>query len=127
MVSELWKLPAHEVVSLLRTGALEPLEVLEAAIERIEEVDSTINALPIRLFEQARERARRLDLTAERQNPKSLMGLPIAVKDYNDLGGVRTTYGSPIFEDHVAATSDATIAQLERNGANAVAKSNVPE
>ena len=127
MVSELWKLPAHEVVSLLRTGALGPLEVLEAAIARIEDVDGAINALPIHCFERARDRAQRLDLAAERQNPKSLMGLPIAVKDYNDLGGVRTTYGSPIFKAHVAQRSDATIAQLECNGANPVAKSNVPE
>ena len=127
VVSELWKLPAHEVVSLLRTGALGPLEALDAAIARIEEVDGAINALPIRAFERARDRAQKLDLAAERQNPKSLMGLPIAVKDYNDLGGVRTTYGSPIFKAHIAQHSDATVAQLERNGANPVAKSNVPE
>ena len=127
VVSELWKLPAHEVVSLLRTGALGPLEALDAAIARIEEVDGAINALPIRAFERARDRAQKLDLAAERQNPKSLMGLPIAVKDYNDLGGVRTTYGSPIFKAHIAKHSDATVAQLERNGANPVAKSNVPE
>ena len=127
VVSELWKLPAHEVVSLVRTGALGPLEVLDAAIARIEEVDGAINALPIHSFERARDRAQKLDLVAERQNPKSLMGLPIAVKDYNDLGGVRTTYGSPIFKAHVAQRSDATVAQLERNGANPVAKSNVPE
>lgn len=127
VVSELWKLPAHEVVSLLRTGALGPLEALDAAIARIEEVDGAINALPIRAFERARDRAQKLDLAAERQNPKSLMGLPIAVKDYNDLGGVRTTYGSPIFKAHIAQRSDATVAQLERNGANPVAKSNVPE
>ena len=127
VVSELWKLPAHEVVSLLRTGALGPLEALDAAIARIEEVDGAINALPIRAFERARDRAQKLDLAAEWQNPKSLMGLPVAVKDYNDLGGVRTTYGSPIFKAHVAQRSDATVAQLERNGANPVAKSNVPE
>ena len=82
VVSELWKLPAHEVVSLLRTGALGPLEALDAAIACIEEVDGALNALPIRAFERARDRAQKLDLAAERQNPKSLMGLPIAVKDY---------------------------------------------
>ena len=48
VVSELWKLPAHEVVSLLRTGALGPVEALDAAIARIEDVDGAINALPIR-------------------------------------------------------------------------------
>ena len=53
--------------------------------------------------------------------------MPIAVKDYNDLGGAVTTYGSPIFAENVAQKSDATVRKLESNGAIAIAKSNVPE
>ena len=75
----------------------------------------------------ARDMARKLRPEDHADNPKSLCGLPIAVKDYNDVGGVRTTYGSPIFAQSVAAQSDATVRQLERNGAIPMAKSNVPE
>lgn len=53
--------------------------------------------------------------------------MPIAAKDYNDVGGVRTAFGSPIFADHVAERPDATVERLERNGAIPLAKSNVPE
>ena len=62
---------------------------------------------------------------APKCNP-NLLGLPIAVKDYNDLSNVPTTYGSTIFRNNIPKASDSTIKLLERNGANPVAKSNVP-
>ena len=124
---ELINLTATEAVARLRSKEVTPLDLVEASIARIEAVDTEINALPIRCFDQAREQAKALEIQAHIKNPKSLCGLPIAVKDYNDLGGALTTYGSPIFADNVAGASDATIRQLQHNGAIAVAKSNVPE
>lgn len=124
---ELIKLTATEAVACLRSREVSPLDLVEASIKRIETVDTEVNALPIHCFDQARDQAKSLDLDRHLPNPKSLCGLPIAVKDYNDLGGAVTTYGSPIFANNVAQTSDATIRKLESNGAIAVAKSNVPE
>ena len=126
-MSELWKQSAIEVVDLLRSGDISPVEAVQAAITRIETVDCKTNALPIRCFDRAIEQAQTLDLNSHRQNPKSLCGLPIAVKDYNDVGGVRTTCGSPILKDNVPERSDVTVSVLEGNGAIPVAKSNVPE
>jgi amidase len=125
--NELIRLTATEAVARLRSKEVSPLDLVEASIQRIEAVDTKVNALPIHCFEQARDQAKSLDLKAHSANPKSLCGLPIAVKDYNDLCGAVTTYGSPIFAENVAQQSDATVRQLERNGAIAVAKSNVPE
>ena len=124
---ELIKLTATEAVACLRLKEVSPLDLVEASIKRIETFDTEVNALPIHCFDQARDQAKSLDLDRHLPNPKSLCGLPIAVKDYNDLGGAVTTYGSPIFANNVAQTSDATIRKLESNGAIAVAKSNVPE
>ena len=124
---ELIKLTATEAVACLRSKEVSPLDLVEASIKRIETFDTEVNALPIHCFDQARDLAKSLDLDRHLPNPKSLCGLPIAVKDYNDLGGAVTTYGSPIFANNVAQTSDATIRKLESNGAIAVAKSNVPE
>jgi len=118
---------AYEVVSLIRNGHLSPKEVVEASINRIEMVDEKINALPIHCFERALNFANSIDLKKEKENPKSLMGLPIAVKDYNDVGGVVTTFGSKIFANNIPKFSDATVSKLVRNGANPIAKSNVPE
>lgn len=126
-MNELCRMTATEAVARLRRRELSPLELVEASIERIETVDTEVNALPIHCFDQAREEARNFDADAHKDNPKSLHGLPIAVKDYNDVRGAVTTYGSPIFADNVAERSDATVRQLEENGAITVAKSNVPE
>ena len=62
-----------------------------------------------------------------RDNPGWLAGLPMAVKDYNDVAGQLTTYGSPIFAEYRARADDRTVATLRANGAIPVAKSNVPE
>lgn len=124
---ELWQLSAKDAVRLLKRGELSPAELIEAAIDRIEKVDGEINALPIRCYERAFEKAKVMEASARSADPKSLAGLPIAVKDYNDVGGVRTTYGSPIYADYVPQISDATIACLEARDAIPIAKSNVPE
>ncbi len=124
---ELIRLTATEAVGRLRSKELAPLDLVEASIARFQAVDTEVNALPVHCFEQARAQAASFDMSTHLANPKSLCGLPIAVKDYNDLGGAVTSYGSPIFADNVADQSDATVRQLESNGAIAVAKSNVPE
>ena len=106
---ELFKMTATEAVGRLRSKEVSPLDLVEASIKRIETVDYEVNSLPIHCFEQAREQAKSFDFKRHESNPKSLCGLPIAVKDYNDLCGAVTTYGSPIFADNVAQKSDATI------------------
>ena len=111
------KMTATEAVARLRSKEVSPLDLVEASIRRIETIDTEVNALPIHCFDQARDQAKSIDIARHAENPKSLCGLPIAVKDYNDLGGAVTTYGSPIFAKNVAEKSDATVRKLEGNGA----------
>ena len=126
-IDEFIKMTATEAVARLRSKELSPLDLVDASIQRIESTDTEVNALPIHCFDQARDQAKSFEIKRHAENPKSLCGLPIAVKDYNDLGGAVTTYGSPIFANNMALKSDATVRKLESNGAIAVAKSNVPE
>jgi amidase len=123
---ELWELTATEAVARLRRGEASPLEMVDAAAARIEAVEPRVNALPIRFLDVAREQARGFRRDAN-DHPGWLAGLPIAVKDYNDVGGQLTTLGSPIYAQHVAPEDDRTVATLRANGAIPVAKSNVPE
>ncbi len=127
MTSQLWKLKATKAVQLLKQREIKPSELVIAAIERIEEVDDKTNALPIRCFERALKQAKSIENANIKQNNQFLCGLPIAVKDYNDVGGVLTTFGSPIFTKNLPEKSDETIARLESHGAIPIAKSNVPE
>ena len=126
-MNEIYRKTAAEIVNLLKGKKISALEVVEHAITRIEAIDHQVNALPIRCFERARKQAKTLNNIPRTNSAKYLYGLPIAVKDYNDVSGVRTTYGSPIYSNHVPSESDATVARLEQNGAIPIAKSNVPE
>lgn len=98
---ELWRTTASDAVAALRRGDLRPAELVAAAIARIEAVDGVVNALPERCFDRALDRARRLERAGRSPDPRDLQGLPVAVKDCNDVGGVRTTHGTPIFADLV--------------------------
>ena len=99
-MSELYRLTATEAVALLRRREVAPIELVEASIARIEAVDGAVNALPIRCFERAFDQAKAM-ADSGGGSSSVLAGLPIAVKDYNDVGGVGTTYGSPLYVDHV--------------------------
>lgn len=120
-MQELINLSATECVALLKKGEIQSTELVEASIERTQLVDQKVNALPIRCADRALLQAKLANTDTQ------LAGLPIAVKDYNNVGGVKTTYGSPIYAENIASASDATVAILETNGAIPVAKSNVPE
>ena len=129
MNDELIRLTATEAVARLRRREISPLELIDAAAARIEAVDAKVNALPIRFIDIARENARKFMAQKPPQDPLPgwLAGLPVAAKDYNDVGGQRTTFGSPIFADSVAPANDHTVDTLEASGAIFMAKSNVPE
>jgi amidase len=126
----LMRMTAIEAVACLKRGEVTPLEMIEAAERRIAEVEPAINALPTLAFERAREHARRLmrgEGRAAEGEPGWLAGLPIAIKDLVDVAGVRTTYGSVIFKDHVPRTSHPLVERIERKGGIVIAKSNTPE
>jgi len=117
---------ACAVVDKLNSGEVTPLDLLDVLERRIAEVDRQVNALPILCFDRARKQAQ-----AVMQKPKGhrglLAGMPIPIKDLTNVEGVRTTQGSPIFRDTLAANSDIVVERLEDNGAVIYAKSNTPE
>ncbi|HZM45104.1 MAG TPA: amidase family protein [Burkholderiales bacterium] len=130
MPDDLIRLSASEAVARLRRKEVSPLELIDAAAARIAAVDGTVNALPTLCLERARAHAR--DLMAGRRReaenePGWLAGLPVAIKDLVDVAGVRTTYGSPIFRDHVPEASHPLVTRIERKGGIVIAKSNTPE
>ena len=61
------------------------------------------------------------------RNAGPLHGLPIAHKDLVDTAGIRTTYGSPIYADHVPDVDEPFVERLRAAGAILVGKTNTPE
>ena len=128
-MNDLVKLTASEAVERLARRDISPLELVDAALERIEETDKAVNALPTLAVERARAHAKRLmDAGPLEDVPRGyLHGLPIAVKDLKDVRGVRATKGSPIFADHIPERSDYLVENIEAKGGVVLAKSNTPE
>ena len=130
MTDELIKLSACEAVQRLAKREITPLDLIDAAEQRIAVCEPALNALPTLCLERAREHAKRLlrGIGREAEGEAGwLGGLPVAIKDLADVAGVRTTYGSPIFRDHVPAVSHPLVARIERKGGIVIAKSNTPE
>ncbi|MEM6497648.1 MAG: amidase, partial [Pseudomonadota bacterium] len=129
-MTKLTSLTATAAIALLRKKEISPLDLIDAAAERIAEVEPAINALPTLCLDRARDQAKAMmaDSSADKADEAgTLAGLPVAIKDLNDVAGVRTTYGSPIFKDYVPATSHPVVERIERKGGIVIAKSNTPE
>ena len=127
---ELCRLTATEAVLRLKRREITPLDLIDAAAHRIAQVEPDINALPTLCIDRARDHAERLMRGEGREaedEPGWLCGLPVAIKDLTDVAGVRTTYGSPIFRDHVPVRSHPVVERIERKGGIVLAKSNTPE
>ena len=130
MHRDLIRLTATQAVSRLARREVSPLELIDAAELRIAEVDTEVNALPTLCFDRARAHAKRLMAGKGRELEGQagwLGGLPVTIKDLTDVAGVRTTYGSPIFRDHVPGSSHPVVQRIEARGGIVIAKSNTPE
>jgi amidase len=126
---ELCYLRAGELLDLMRSGELSSVEVVGAHLERIAELNPALNAIVTLAAEQAIEQARLAD-RVRAADPAALgllHGLPIGVKDLIDTAGMRTTYGSPIFREHVPSKDAAIVSRLKDAGAIVVGKTNTPE
>jgi amidase len=117
---------ATELVDLLRRDEVSPLDLIDTLEERINAVDSDVNALPTLCLDRARDNAKAL-----MQRPSAergvLAGMPVAIKDLEPVKGVRTTWGSPIYEDFIPSASDCLVDMVEDNGGVIYAKTNTPE
>ena len=121
-------LSAVELRRRIGTKAISPVELLEAAIARIEAINPSINAIAATDFERARKSAIGAEAAArkgERLGP--LHGLPTGIKDLHETEGLLTTYGSPLYRSFVPDRDAAMVALVRKAGAIIVAKTNVPE
>ena len=121
-------LPATRLRQLIGSKALSPVELLEACIARIEQVNPFVNAVTGTCFERARAEARIAEEAVMRGEPLGLLhGLPLGVKDLEPTAGLLTTFGSPSFRSHVPAKDVLLVERLRAAGAIVAGKTNVPE
>ena len=124
-MTALWEANATTLRGLIDRGEASCVEVLDAHIGRIEAVNPAVNAIVTTTFEAARDAARALD--NDRASGGTLKGLPIAHKDLVPTKGIRTTYGSPLFANHVPERDALMVQRMRAAGAITVGKTNTPE
>ena len=127
-MDELCELSAVELRRMIGAREISPVELLQSCRSRIEAVNPRLNAFVTFCWERAEEEARAAEsavLSGEALGP--LHGLPIGIKETMVSGGVRTTFGSPIFADNVPEEDERLVAAVRKAGAITVGKTNVPE
>ena len=117
--------PARTLARLIGARKISATEVMRAFVAQIERVNPKVNAIVTFLPEEALKQAKAFD----RKRPKNLPfgGLPIAIKDVIATKGVRTTWGSLVYKDHVPTEDHIMAERLKAAGAILIGKTNTPE
>ena len=120
--SELAGLDATRCAALVRSGELTPLELVDAAIDRAEQVNGTLNAIVTEMYDHARDTARSHSGTG------IFAGVPFLVKDFlAEVEGVRFTEASSFLSDYVPAEDSELVRRFRAAGLVFIGKTNTPE
>lgn len=121
-------LSAVEARRLIGAKALSPVELVESCLQQIEAVDPGVNAMVTVAADRARaEAAAAAHAVAVGDELGALHGLPVAIKDIQLTEGVRTTFGSTDFAEHVPKRDAGIVARIRRAGGIVIGKTNIPE
>jgi amidase len=117
---------AARQAELVRSGEVSPRELVDLYLERIERIDPKLNAFRIVLAERARAEAEEAERRRSSGDAGPLNGVPIAIKDTQDLEGEVTMHGTSCF-DRPAAADTEMVRRLRAAGAIVLGKTNLPE
>jgi Asp-tRNA(Asn)/Glu-tRNA(Gln) amidotransferase A subunit family amidase len=127
-MSGLWFKPAHELAQAIRARELSPVELMEACLQRIEQVNPVLNAFiamrPEEALGEARAAAERI---AGGEDAGLLAGLPFGVKELEDAEGFPSTHASVPYKDNWPERDSVQVERLKKAGAILLGKTNAPE
>lgn len=127
-MTELCDLDAVELRCLIGTKEISPVELLGACEARIEAVNPALNAVVALDLDRARAEAKAAEKAVrDGEELGPLHGLPIGIKDLTATAGLRTTYGSLIYENNVPAADEQIVADIRQAGGIVIGKTNTPE
>jgi Amidase len=127
-MSEPADLSAVEARRLIGAKKLSPIELIASCLSRITATNGKINSVVAIDERVARDRAESLEAEVVRGGPLGVLrGLPVGIKDLEPVKGMRSTWGSLIFAEHIPDADAAMVADLRASGANIFCKTNTPE
>lgn len=118
-------LTALEQGEAIRSGDVSPVELVEHYADRAGSVE--VGAFITTTHDRALDHARRLTESGRPEDAGPLWGVPTGIKDLHPTAGVRTTFGSAAYADHVPDESDDVVLTLEAAGLPSLGKTNTPE
>jgi aspartyl-tRNA(Asn)/glutamyl-tRNA(Gln) amidotransferase subunit A len=120
--------PATELVAMVRSKAVSPVEVIAAVQRNIEQQEPHLNALAASLPDQAMEAAKQAEAAVLRNEALGMLhGIPVTVKDFADTKGVKTERGSYIIKGFVPNDDAPIVTRLKNAGAIVIAKTTTSE
>lgn len=120
--------PATKLARLIRQKKVSPVEVVRAVLDRIERVNPKLNAYCTVVAERALKAARHAESAVMKKKALGpLHGVPVSIKDLVPTAGIRTTWGSKIYEHHVPDEDGLVVERLKAAGAIVIGKTNTPE
>ncbi|MHA1378264.1 MAG: amidase [Candidatus Helarchaeota archaeon] len=125
---DIFWMSACDIVEIIKRQDLTAVEITEAFIERIEKINPKINAYCTPTLNMAREQAKKADnIVKKGEKYGPLLGVPTSIKDLTEMEGVRTTFGSKIYENYVPKQDDIAVKRLKEAGCVILGKTNTPE
>ncbi|MFU0782957.1 MAG: Asp-tRNA(Asn)/Glu-tRNA(Gln) amidotransferase subunit GatA [Thermoanaerobacterium thermosaccharolyticum] len=124
---ELHELKIHELHDLLKNKEVSAVDVTEAYLERIKEVEPQVDALICITEEYALKKAEEADKMIQDGNINDLTGIPVIIKDNMCTENIRTTCASKMLEDFVPPYNATVVEKLNNLGAVMVGKANLDE
>jgi amidase len=116
------------MTAAIRSRAISARELMDLHLARIAARNPELNAIVSLDEDRAHEGAAAADEHLARGGAVGpLHGLPFAVKDTHSAAGWPTTFGSPLYADHVAERDDLLVERVRRAGVVLIGKTNVPE
>ena len=128
MSDDLFFKPAFELGEMVKRQEMTAVEICEKFIERIEKINVEINAYCTTTFDMAREQAKKADDAVKKGEKLGLInGVPLSIKDLIEMKGVRTTFGSKIYDNYIPEMDEVVITRLKEAGGVVLGKTNTPE
>jgi len=126
-MNELTQQTLGAIAKLIRDQEVSPVEIAQAHLERISELNPTLNAV-VTLAPDVLERAKEAEAAIVRGDQVgSLHGVPITIKDTIETAGLRSTSGSVVRQDYIPETDAPAVARLKAAGAIVLGKTNAAE
>ncbi|MET4805936.1 amidase family protein [Limibacillus sp. MBR-115] len=127
-MSDLCDLTALELQTSIAKKAISPVDLWNACVARIKTTNTALNAVVTLDEDAGRKAAKEAEAKVVRGDPLGpLHGLPIGIKDLNETKGLRTTWGSELFADHIPVRDDTLVTSIRANGGIIAIKTNTPE